>query len=165
MEHAAGNVLAGPDCLSGPEDKRKRRKSSCPVPSPAMTHETVSASHAVTEGSRPPKPMPDLRVWLRLAPCVTFESEVTQSCLTLCDPVDCSPPGSSVHGVLMARILEWVAISFSRGSSRPRNRTYVSCIAGRCFHDINFNRQLKVHIYKNIFTGNFFIIKSIKTMV
>ena len=40
-------------------------------------------------------------------------SEVAQSCLTLCDPVDCSPPGSSVHGILQARILEWVAISFS----------------------------------------------------
>ena len=43
------------------------------------------------------------------------ESEVVQLCLTLCDPVDCSPPGSSVHGILQARILEWVAISFSRG--------------------------------------------------
>ena len=43
------------------------------------------------------------------------ESEVAQSCPTLCDPVDCSPPGSSVHGILQARILEWVAISFSRG--------------------------------------------------
>ena len=43
------------------------------------------------------------------------ESEVAQSCLTLCDPMDCSPPGSSVHGILQARILEWVAISFSRG--------------------------------------------------
>ena len=61
-------------------------------------------------------------------------SEVAQSCPTLCDPVDCSPPGSSVHGVLQARILEWVAISFSRGSSRPRNRTHVSRIAGRCFN-------------------------------
>ena len=48
------------------------------------------------------------------------ESEVTQSCPTLCDPVDCSPPGSSVHGILQARILEWVAISFSRGSSQTR---------------------------------------------
>ena len=44
------------------------------------------------------------------------ESEVAQSCSTLCDRVDCSPPGSSVHGILQARILEWVAISFSRGS-------------------------------------------------
>ena len=45
--------------------------------------------------------------------------EVAQSCPTLCDPVDCSLPGFSVHGILQARILEWVAISFSRGSSRP----------------------------------------------
>ena len=45
------------------------------------------------------------------------------------DPMDCSPPGSSVHGILQARILEWVAISFSRGSSPPRNRTHVFCIA------------------------------------
>ena len=44
--------------------------------------------------------------------------------------MDCSPPGSSVHRILQARILEWVAISFSRGSSWPRNRTWVSCIAG-----------------------------------
>jgi len=44
-------------------------------------------------------------------------SEVTQSCPTLCDPIDCSLPGSSVHGILQARILKWVAISFSRGSS------------------------------------------------
>ena len=58
---------------------------------------------------------------------------VTQSCLTLCNPMDCSPPGFSVHGVLRARILEWVAIPFSRGSSRPRDWTCVSCIAGRFF--------------------------------
>ena len=48
---------------------------------------------------------------------------VTQSCLTLCDPTDCSPLGSSVHRILQARILEWVAIPFSRGSSRLRERT------------------------------------------
>ena len=58
---------------------------------------------------------------------------VTQSCPTLCDLLDCSLSGSSVCGILQARILEWVAISFSRGSSRPRNRTLVSCIAGRWF--------------------------------
>ena len=51
---------------------------------------------------------------------------ITQSCPTLCNPVDCSPPGSSVHGILQARILEWVAILFSRGFSQPRNRTLVS---------------------------------------
>ena len=60
---------------------------------------------------------------------------VTQSCLTLCDPMDCSPPGSFVHGILQARMLKWVAISFSRGSSWPRGWTQVSCIAGRLFTD------------------------------
>ena len=54
---------------------------------------------------------------------VKSESEVAQSCPTLCDPTYCSPPGSSVHGILQARILEWVAISFSRGSSQPRDQT------------------------------------------
>ena len=48
---------------------------------------------------------------------------VSQSCPTLCDPVDCNPPGSSVHGILQARILEWVAILFSRGPSQPRYET------------------------------------------
>ena len=52
-----------------------------------------------------------------------------------CDPVDCNLPGSSVHGIFQARILEWVAISFSRGSSWPRNQTQVSCIAVRLFTD------------------------------
>ena len=51
------------------------------------------------------------------------------SCLTLCDPMDRSPPGSSVHGAFQARILEWVAISSSRGSSGPRDRTRISCIS------------------------------------
>ena len=58
---------------------------------------------------------------------------VTQSCLTLCDPMDCSPPGCSVHGILQARILEWVAMPSSRGSSQPRYQTQVSRIAGRFF--------------------------------
>ena len=48
--------------------------------------------------------------------------------------MDCSPPGSSIHGILQARILEWVALSFSRGSSQPRGRTQVFCIASRCFN-------------------------------
>ena len=58
----------------------------------------------------------------------------TQSCPTLWDPMNCSPPGSSVHGVLQARILEWVAIFYFRGSSRPRDWTWVSCIAGKFFN-------------------------------
>ena len=58
---------------------------------------------------------------------------VTQSCLTLFDPMDCSPPGSSLHGILQARILEWVAIPFSRAFSWSRDWTWVSCITGRFF--------------------------------
>ena len=61
------------------------------------------------------------------------QSEVTQSCPTLCGPMDCSLPDSSIHGFFWARILEWVAISFSRRSSRLRHWTQISCIVGRCF--------------------------------
>ena len=64
---------------------------------------------------------------------LTNETEVAQSCLTLCNPMDCSLPGFSVHGIFQARVPEWVAISFSRGSSRPRDKTQVSLIAGRHF--------------------------------
>ena len=67
------------------------------------------------------KAMPDL------------ESEVAQSYLTLCDPMDCSLPGSTIHGIFQARILEWVAIPFSRRSSQPRDWTQVSHIVGRRF--------------------------------
>ena len=61
------------------------------------------------------------------------ESEVTQSCPTLCNSMDCSLPGFSIHGIFQARVLEWVAISFSRWSSWPRDRTWVSDTAGGCF--------------------------------
>ena len=68
--------------------------------------------------------------------CVCTRS-VAQSCLTLFDLMDCSPPGSSVHGILQSRILEWIAISSSRGSSQPRDRTgisFSSCIGGRILY-------------------------------
>ena len=58
---------------------------------------------------------------------------VAQSCPTLCNPINCSPPGSSVHGIHQARILEWVATSVSRRFSQLRDRTWVSCRAGRFF--------------------------------
>ena len=64
-----------------------------------------------------------------LAPCVLCCAKSLQSCLTLCDPMDCSPPGSSAHGILQARILEWVAIPSSRASSWLRDRSRVSCIS------------------------------------
>ena len=62
---------------------------------------------------------------------VKSESEVAQSCLTHSNPVDCSLPGSSAHGIFQARVLEWVVMLSSRGSSRPRDRTRDSCITGR----------------------------------
>ena len=75
---------------------------------------------------------------------------VVRLCQTLCDPINCSLPGCPVHGILQARILEWVAISSSRGSSQPKDRTQVSCITcgfftiwatregqGKCFQKIH----------------------------
>ena len=59
--------------------------------------------------------------------------KVAQSCPTLSDPMDCSLPGSSVHGIFQAIVLEWIAISFSRGSSQPWDRTWVSRIVDRRF--------------------------------
>jgi len=61
------------------------------------------------------------------------EVKVAQSCPTLCNPMDYSLPGASVHEILQARMLQWVAVSFSRGSSQPRDQTQVSQIAGRFF--------------------------------
>ena len=74
--------------------------------------------------------------WLNLKTCLVLFKDVyvclvTQSCLTLCDPTDCSLPGSSVNGILQARILEWVAVPSSRGSSQPRDWTQVFHNAGR----------------------------------
>ena len=68
---------------------------------------------------------------------------VTQSCLTLCNPMDCSLTGSSVHGILQARILEWFSMTSSRGSSQPRDWTHVAHIAGR-FFTIWATREAKV---------------------
>ena len=65
--------------------------------------------------------------------CVCVYLLVTQLYPTLCDPMDCSPPGSSIHGILQARILEWVAIPFFRGSSWPRDWIHVSWIANSFF--------------------------------
>ena len=81
------------------------------------------------------------------------EVEVVQPCPAFCDPMDCSPPGSSVHGIFQAKILEWIAISFSRGSSGPRDWTWVSCTAGRFFTiwatRESQGRKVKVLFYQN----------------
>ena len=71
-------------------------------------------------------------IFQALIRCMELVS-ITQSCPTLCGSMDYSPPGSSIHGILQARILEWVAIPFCRGSSWPRDRTQVSCIGVRFF--------------------------------
>ena len=73
------------------------------------------------------------RLVITFLPRSESESEVTQLCPTPCDPMDCSLSGSSVHGIFQARVLEWVAISFSTGSSQPRDRTQVSRVVGRHF--------------------------------
>ena len=87
-------------------------------------------------------------------------SEIAQSCPTLFNPMDSSLPGSSVHGIFQARVLEWVAISFSRGSSQPRDRTWVSYIADRRF--IIWVTYLKVIIFliQLSFNKKYFKIKN-----
>ena len=78
--------------------------------------------------------------------CMSVLGLVAQSCPTLCDPTDCSPPGSSVHGILQARILEWVAFPSSGGSSQPRGWPQVSRLEGR-FFAIWARREARVDIY------------------
>ena len=81
----------------------------------------------------------DIRKGWKVFPCLPLICGINSVCLlslTLCNPMNCSPPGSSAHGILQAKILEWVAISSSRGSSQCRDQTHVSgvsCTAGRFF--------------------------------
>ena len=75
---------------------------------------------------------------------------VAQLCPTLCDPMDCSLPGSSIHGILQARTLEWVAVPFSRGSSGTSDPSQVSCIAGR-FLTIWVTRETQGKLVLGIF--------------
>ena len=68
-------------------------------------------------------------VWLQMWWCL-----VIKSCPTLCNPMDCSPPDSSVHEISQARILEWVTTSYSRDSSRTRDQTHISCVGRRILY-------------------------------
>ena len=81
-----------------------------------------------------------------------------QSCPTLWDLMDCSPPGFSVHGILQATILEWVAIPFSRGSSQPKDQTHVYCIARQILYHVSHERspQLALNFPKfaNLYSEN-----------
>ena len=81
----------------------------------------------------PPCTLPRVRKSVFYVYIPLKSSEVAQLYPTFCDPMDYSLPGSSVHGIFQARILEWVAMPFSRGSSQPRDQTRVSHIAGRLF--------------------------------
>ena len=108
-----------------------------PCPGPAWI-ESVPYSGLVLP-SAPPRlwltavSKPTNTGWSLWPYCPPPQGEVAQSCPTLCDPVDCGLPGSSIHRIFQARILEWVAISFSKGSSWPRDWIQVSYVAGRRF--------------------------------
>ena len=73
---------------------------------------------------------------------------VAQSCLTLCEPMNCNSPSSSVHGIFQARIMGWVDIPFSRGSSQPKDWTHISCIAGRFFTIWDTREALRFWYYQ-----------------
>ena len=90
--------------------------------------------------------------------CVCVCVLVMQSCPSLCNPMECRPPGSSVHGVLQAGILEWGAIPFSRGSSQPGYWTRVSCIEGKLFTSWATRETHIIHIYIYIYIIFFSVI-------
>ena len=119
--------------LSYPSPSPGVCSNSCPLS--RWCHATISFSNPVVPHRGHEPSCASDGTWTHNELCNSLcMCEVAQSCPTLCDPVDCSLPGSSLHGILQARILEWVAISFSRGSSQPRNGTWVSRIVGRCFN-------------------------------
>ena len=82
---------------------------------------------------------------IKKIPCVCMHAQLLQSCPTLCNSMDCNPPGSSVHGILQARILKRVATSSTRGSSQLREWTQVSCTAGR-FFTIRATKEAQSHV-------------------
>ena len=95
------------------------------------THSSVLAWRI--PGTGEPGGLPSMGLQSRTRLKWLSSSSVSHSVMSLCSPMDCSPPGSSVHGILQARILEWIAIPFSRGSSWPRDQIQVSHTAGRFF--------------------------------
>ena len=87
-------------------------------------------------------------------PCCSL---VVQLCLTPCGPLDCSLPGYSVHGILQARILEWVAISFSRGSSQPRDQTCYSCIGRQILYHWGTREALYNYFSENLVISQYYL--------
>ena len=108
------------------------------VPEQTGSNFGVTASPRVEgeTGALPPQPLRTRRILWTFQKCLSPVCccLVAQSCPTLCDPMDCIPPGSSVHGISQVRILEWVATSFSRGSSPPRDQPVSPTLAGRFFN-------------------------------
>ena len=132
MLYVACNMLLGPFCclcfvcVSALDHEFQDSRGLCAV---AQPHHLQSATDVlwITDESqswrRKKRPVSDKKKW----------NLVAQSYLAVCDPMDCSLPGFFIYGIFQARILEWVTISFSRGSSRPRDWTQVSSIADRFF--------------------------------
>ena len=113
--------------------------SCTPFPAQSAPHPSSSSLDMLVPCLGSPHPRPaDHLCWAVL--CL-----VTRSCPALCDPMDCSPLGSSVHGILQARILEWVGMPSFRGSSQPRDQTQVSHIAGGFLTISSLKLHLKSH--------------------
>ena len=118
---------------------RSLARSWLPLPTESHTGSWLAILAHQTEHARCSQPhhqspvaLGGVHLWLWLGGSVSL-SPKSLSRVRLLQPMDCNLPGSSVHEILQATILERVAVSFSRGSSRPRNLTRVSCIAGRFF--------------------------------
>jgi len=112
--YTSGNILT--PCRNWDKSGPKRRISKCKTPEAETVRRPLCQSH------RHENPLFNFCVSLVNSNATSIVG-VTQSCPTLCDPMGCSSPGSSVHGILQARILEWVAMPSSKGSSRPRDWT------------------------------------------
>ena len=97
-------------------------------PHPSFTDCAATTAFGASASSLPPA------TTLHWQPALAMRTKSLQSCWTLCDPMACSPPGSSVCAVSQARILKWTAMPSSRGSSQPRDRTQVSCIGRRVLY-------------------------------
>ena len=98
-------------------------------PVPASESDSLEPSQLLVQQGSPGLGRPHLAFCTPTSPGSICVYSVTQSCPTLSDPMDCSPPGSSVHGILQARVLQWGALPSFRGSSCPRDRTRVSCVS------------------------------------
>ena len=166
----AGLGVAGPSGLTGDEDAmKKQRVSDARRGFPGMSWPTQCISvESFQQTTSSFSTVPEKHPWLRSVVVCVLQGDLTppvllflsphaskkkvkrlvaQSCPTPCDPVDCSPQVSSVHGILQARILEWVAMPSSRRSSQPRDQTQVSSIADGFFTMWATREGQYIHIY------------------